>query len=69
MASPQAQDGVGREKVRAKDAFTRLWWLSNTTRPKADNRAVLQEYSAEKKEIVKAKLNAKKQQESQRTTE
>jgi site-specific DNA-methyltransferase (cytosine-N4-specific) len=36
---------VNKERIRVKDAFTRLWWLSTTPRPYANNMNILDEYS------------------------
>jgi site-specific DNA-methyltransferase (cytosine-N4-specific) len=42
---PSPVQWVNIERARVKDAFTHLWWMSPATRPKADNRRVLQGYS------------------------
>ncbi|MEI9978400.1 MAG: site-specific DNA-methyltransferase [Edaphobacter sp.] len=42
---PSPAQWVNVERSRVKDAFTRVWWLSRTPRPKADNRHVLTMYS------------------------
>ena len=52
---PTPAQWVTVERIRVKDAFTRLWWLSPTTKPKADNRKVLVEYSAAMKKLLKTK--------------
>jgi len=49
---PGPAQWVTVERIRAKDAFTRLWWLSPTARPAADNRRVLKEYSASMKSLL-----------------
>lgn len=36
---------VNVERVRVKDSWTRVWWLSRTARPKANNRNVQVPYS------------------------
>ena len=38
---PSPAQWVNVERIRVKDAFTHIWWMSPTTRPKADNRNVL----------------------------
>jgi site-specific DNA-methyltransferase (cytosine-N4-specific) len=43
---PGPAEWVNRQRVRVKDAFTYVWWLSPTPHPDADNRRVLTEYSA-----------------------
>jgi site-specific DNA-methyltransferase (cytosine-N4-specific) len=48
-------------RIRLKDSYTRLWWLSPTERPKASNRRVLKEYSpAMKKLLQSGRYNAGK---------
>lgn len=42
---PTPAQWVTVERVRVKDAVNKLWWLSKTPFPKADNKQVLQEYS------------------------
>jgi DNA modification methylase len=56
---PSPVQWVNRERVRVKDAFTRIWWMSPTTRPKADNRKVLREYSPSMRRLIETgKYNA-----------
>lgn len=56
---PSPVEWVNKERIRVKDAFTRIWWMSPTTRPKADNRKVLREYSASMKRLIETgKYNA-----------
>jgi hypothetical protein len=52
---PSPIQWVNVERSRVKDAFTRLWWMSPVTRPKADNRRVLREYSASMKSLIRTK--------------
>ena len=49
---PSPIEWVNKERIRVKDAFTRIWWMSPTTRPKADNRKVLREYSPSMKRLI-----------------
>lgn len=42
---PSPAQWVNVERVRVKDSFTKIWWLSPTPNPKADNKRVLKEYS------------------------
>jgi site-specific DNA-methyltransferase (cytosine-N4-specific) len=35
------------QRIRVKDSVEYIWWLSKTDRPKANNRNVLQPYSAD----------------------
>ena len=50
---PTPAQWVNVERIRLKDSYTRLWWLSPTRRPKADNKRVLKEYSSSMKELLK----------------
>ena len=50
---PSPAEWVTIRRIRLKDSYTRLWWLSPTTDPKADNRNVLQEYSPAMKKLIK----------------
>lgn len=49
---PSPAQWVNIERIRVKDAFTRIWWMSPTERPKADNRNVLTEYSRSMKRLL-----------------
>jgi len=49
---PSPVEWVNKERIRVKDAFTRIWWMSPTDRPKADNRKVLKEYSPSMKKLI-----------------
>lgn len=49
---PSPIEWVNRERIRVKDAFTRIWWMSPIARPKADNRRVLREYSPSMKRLI-----------------
>ena len=37
---------VNIERIRVKDAYTHVWWMSPVEKPEADNRRVLKAYSA-----------------------
>jgi len=52
---PSPAQWVNVDRIRVKDSFTRLWWLSKTTRPKADNRRILREYSKDMKHLLRTK--------------
>ena len=55
---PSPAQWVNVERIRVKDSFTRIWWMSPCDRPKADNRRILREYSASmKKLLVSGKYN------------
>lgn len=56
---PSPVEWVNIQRIRVKDAFTRIWWMSPSDRPKADNRRVLREYSASMKKLLETgKYNA-----------
>jgi site-specific DNA-methyltransferase (cytosine-N4-specific) len=44
---------VNVERTRVKDAFTRVWWMSPSPNPHADNRQVLTKYSESMKQLLK----------------
>ena len=52
---PTPAQWVTIERIRVKDSFTRLWWLSPTPKPKADNRRVLLPYSKSMKSLLRTK--------------
>src|SRR5437879_6682038 len=49
---PSPAQWVTVERCRVKDAFTRVWWMSRTDRPKADNRRVLTSYTESMKKLL-----------------
>lgn len=49
---PSPVQWVNKERIRVKDAFTHLWWMSTTDRPKADNRRVLKAYSTRMRQLL-----------------
>lgn len=50
---PTPAEWVAVRRTRVKDAFTRVWWLSPTPSPKADNRRVLTEYSESMRKLLR----------------
>jgi len=50
---PSPAQWVNVERIRVKDAFTRIWWLSPSEKPKANNTHVLTEYSSAMKRLLK----------------
>jgi len=50
---PSPAQWVTVERIRVKDAFTRVWWLSPYERPKADNKRVLTQYSESMRSLLK----------------
>lgn len=49
---PSPAQWVNIERIRVKDAFTHIWWMAATDRPKASNRNVLTEYSSSMKRLL-----------------
>jgi len=43
------------KRLRLKDSYTHVWWLSKTPNPKADNRKVLLPYGKDMKSLLKSK--------------
>jgi DNA modification methylase len=52
---PSPVQWVNIDRIRVKDSFTHIWWMSKTPYPKADNRKVLEEYSNSMKKLLKTK--------------
>lgn len=52
---PSPAEWVNIRRIRLKDSFTHVWWLSRSEFPKADNRHVLTPYSEEMKLLLKHK--------------
>lgn len=51
---PTPAQWVNVERIRVKDAFTHIWWMSPTDRPKANNRNVLKEYSSSMQKLLES---------------
>jgi DNA modification methylase len=49
---PSPAQWVNIDRIRVKDAYTNVWWMSKTARPKADNRNVLAGYSPSMKKLL-----------------
>ena len=52
---PGPAQWVNVERIRVKDSYTHVWWMSRTERPKADNREVLVEYSDDMRRLLEKK--------------
>ena len=52
---PSPAQWVNVERIRVKDAFTHVWWMSPTPRPKANNRNVLVPYSDAMRKLLETK--------------
>lgn len=50
---PTPAQWVTVERIRVKDAFTRVWWMAPSSRPKANNRKILKRYSKSMEELLK----------------
>jgi DNA modification methylase len=50
---PSPAQWVTVERIRVKDSFTHLWWMSSSPRPKANNRNVLREYSDSMRDLLR----------------
>lgn len=49
---PSPAQWVTIERIRVKDSFTNVWWLSPSDRPKADNRRVLTAYGPRMRKLL-----------------
>jgi len=49
---PGPAQWVNIERIRVKDSFTKIWWMSKSERPKANNKRVLVEYSDSMKRLL-----------------
>lgn len=52
---PGPAEWVTIQRIRVKDSFTNIWWMSAVERPKADNRRVLQAYSSSMQKLISTK--------------
>lgn len=52
---PSPAQWVNVKRVRLKDSYTHVWWMSPVESPKADNRRVLTPYGDDMKKLLKAK--------------
>lgn len=50
---PSPAQWVNVERIRVKDSYTQVWWLSPSMRPSACNTRVLQEYSSAMQKLLK----------------
>jgi DNA modification methylase len=58
---PGPAEWVNVRRIRVKDAYTHLWWMSPSAHPKASNRRVLVPYSESMNDLLlKGKYNAGK---------
>ncbi|MCP5003368.1 MAG: site-specific DNA-methyltransferase [Planctomycetes bacterium] len=52
---PSPAQWVNVERIRVKDSFTHIWWMSKSEKPKADNRKILKEYSKSMQNLLKTR--------------
>ncbi len=57
---PTPDEWVTVRRIRVKDAVNCIWWLSPTPWPRADNRRVVQPYSASMRQLLRDGYKAKK---------
>lgn len=57
---PTPAEWVTIHRVRVKDAVNMVWWFGKTAHPKADNRKVLQPYSASMRRLLRDGYEARK---------
>lgn len=50
---PSPIEWVNKQRIRVKDSFTRLWWMSKTPKPFADNSQVLENYSKQMERLLR----------------
>ena len=50
---PSPVQYVNVDRSRVKDSWTRVWWMSKTAHPKADNRKILLPYSKAMQDLLK----------------
>lgn len=50
---PSPAQWVNVKRIRLKDSYYHIWWLSKTAYPKADNRRVLRPYSSRMLDLLK----------------
>ncbi len=50
---PGPAEWVNVRRIRVKDAYTHIWWMSQDAFPKANNKRVLVEYSESMKRLLK----------------
>lgn len=50
---PTPIEWVNKRRIRVKDSFTRIWWLSKNPDPKANNRNILVPYSKSMEKLLK----------------
>jgi len=49
---PSPIEWVNKKRIRVKDSYTSIWWMSKTANPKANNRNILVEYSQRMQKLL-----------------
>ncbi len=49
---PGPIEWVNKKRIRVKDSFTHIWWLSRTSTPYADNREIKETYSKQMQKLL-----------------
>ena len=49
---PGPIEWVNKQRIRVKDSFTQIWWMSKTPYPYANNRNVAEPYSRQMKKLL-----------------
>lgn len=49
---PGPIEWVNKQRIRVKDSFTQIWWMSLTPTPFADNKKVVEPYSKQMKKLL-----------------
>lgn len=58
---PSPAQWVTIDRIRVKDSYTNIWWMSKSTRPKSNNKHILKSYSESMLKLLKSqKYNAGK---------
>lgn len=52
---PSPAQWVNVERSRVKDAYTHVWWMASSERPRANNRYVLNPYSTAMRDLLRTK--------------
>ena len=50
---PSPVEWVNKQRIRVKDSFTKIWWLSKTIHPKANNANILCPYSKSMQNLLR----------------
>ena len=61
---PGPAEWVTIRRIRVKDAFTNIWWMSQTEYPRSDNRKVLNPYTSAMLDLLRTKRQAKRERPS-----